>query len=73
MLTWSLRSLFANLKVHNLGPQKLALHVNPVSLFGSSAPQEPLNSCLSLNPYVTKTYFSRHQHSFFYTEEKVVE
>lgn len=31
------------------------------------------NQLLSLHPFIQKHYFSKHQHSFFYSDEKITD
>jgi len=35
--------------------------------------QPPKNNILNLHPFIQKNYFSRHQHSFFYHDEKITD
>lgn len=75
MLTWSLQSLLANLKVNNLSPdQKIAMCVSPLDIFEKADRQGGYKSpfqLLNLNSFVANTYFSKHQHSFFKRGEEV--
>lgn len=75
MLTWSLQSILANLKVNNLSlDQKIALCVSPLDVFDKAdrlAGQKSPFQLLNINSFVAQNYFSRHQHSFFYSGEEV--
>lgn len=77
MLTWSLQSLLANLKVNNYDQnQRLALCINKLNgLENNRSPNQQKSpySLLNINSFVTQNYFSRHQHSFFYKGERVTE
>jgi len=47
-----------------------------MDIFGSSqgsSPSNDSNCILNINQFVTKNYFSRHQHSFFYSDEKITD
>lgn len=44
----------------------------PIELFGSPKSKEPF-SMLNISPYIVKNYFSRWQHSFFYSDEKITD
>lgn len=75
MLTWSLQSLLANLKVNNLDKdQKLALCINQLNVLDKAERHRPHKSpyqLLNINNFVAQNYFSKHQHSFFYRDERV--
>ena len=73
MLTWNLSSLFLNLKVSNFTKQKLGLHLNEIDLFGDNIQDKSSNCIININYHIAKNYFSKYQHSFFYTDEKITE
>jgi hypothetical protein len=55
---------------------QIPVHANDLDFFGSSSghnqAKDP-NCILNINQFVAKNYFSRHQHSFFYCDEKVTD
>ena len=50
--------------------------MSQVDVFGTSrmpnGGKDP-NCILNLNQFVTRNYFTRHQHSFFYSDEKITD
>ena len=76
MVTWSLDSLFLNLAAGTTKELRLSVHTNELDIFGSSTASNQAkdsNCILNINQFVAKNYFSRHQHSFFYCDEKVTD
>lgn len=76
MVTWSLDSLFLNLAAGSTKELRLPIHTNELDIFGSSTASNQAkdsNCILNINQFVAKNYFSRHQHSFFYCDEKVTD
>jgi hypothetical protein len=84
MITWSLQSLFNQVFQKNkVKEAKLPVYITSLKLSGaddssnlsdsSSRLQTPKNSLIGLHPFIQKHYFSRHQHSFFYTDECITD
>ena len=49
---------------------KFFCHYNEIDVFGVAA-QNSCHKLLTLNPFISKNYFSRYQHSFFFSDEKI--
>ena len=81
MITWSLEALLNDMVPQNLDDKqekepKIPTHLNKMDIFGSSqgsSQSNDSNSILNINQFVTKNYFSRHQHSFFYSDERITD
>jgi hypothetical protein len=74
MLSWSIEYLLKT----SLSSHKLPLHINNINVLGQSnssstqSSRDP-NCILNLNQFITKNYLSRHQHSFFYSDELITD
>jgi len=81
MITWSLEVLLRNaLAPDTMSTRKRALkipvHFNQIDIFGTSKVSGPSTDSycmLNINQFITKNYFSRYQHSFFYSDEKITD
>jgi hypothetical protein len=71
-LAWSLEHVLEEQE----GQIRIPLSVNQIEVFGNSKTpntgKDP-NCILNLNQFVTKNYFTRHQHSFFYSDEEITD
>ena len=84
MMTWSLDSLFSQVFQKNkVKDAKVPLYVTSLRLTGSEEPcsvdsganksQSPKGTLISIHPFIQKHYFSRHQHNFFYSDERITD